>query len=463
MNKHLKRIIAGMLVLGITSLLLLRSSLLPAYAQGGPGDQIRATIAPLYSSGQGADLVLTSNWQDINPNEQDVYRFDYSGGDQPIKVWLDAMPADSVQFQVWTDEMLTQLNADPELGPYAVGAPISTGSEFSIWQGNEPAPKVYYVTVRPNADGTTRYLLNISSAGLSPSQPGLATAVPPTETPVPATPTPVPPGFSPTPAATLLPNVTVLPTDTPLPGPTATPLPNVTIVPAAPNPNVAVVIAPALNVRSGPSTLYPVITTVPAGTVLTVLGRNESNTWIAVQLPDGTQGWVTRSLTDYVAVSSNVLTAEPLPTPTLIPGVTATPTPDTTIVLVQPPTPAALDGDWHVIKDGETHWYTFQYRGGGLPVHVWMDVDPDQGAIFNILDQETAQAILAGVAPNVVNAVGRGMPNPVEPGYLLWQSDFPEADVYYVMVQYEGPGDVVYAIHAAGPGLSRPVPASTTP
>jgi hypothetical protein len=152
------------------------------------------------------------------------------------------------------------------------------------------------------------------------------------------------------------------------------------------------------------------------------------------------------------------LTAEPLPTPTLIPGVTATPTPDTTIVLVEPQTPAALDGDWHVIKDGETQWYTFQYRGGGLPIHVWMDVEPDQGAVFNILDQETAQSILNGVAPQVVNAVGRGMANPVEPGYLLWQADFPEADLYYVMVQYKGPGDVVYAIHAAGPGLSRPVP-----
>jgi uncharacterized protein YraI len=218
------------------------------------------------------------------------------------------------------------------------------------------------------------------------------------------------------------------------------------------------VIVQALNVRSGPSTLYPVIATVPYGTVLTVLGRDATNTWIAVQLPDGTQGWVTRTLTNYVAISPTVLTAEPLPTPTAIPGVVVTATPSTAVVVVGQPTPQPLDDDWHVIKQGETQWYTFQYRGGNLPVHVWMDVEPDQGAIFNILDQETAKAILAGVAPQVVNAVGRGMPNPVEPGYLLWQSDFPEADTYYVMVQYKGPGNVVYAIHVAGPGLSRPVP-----
>jgi hypothetical protein len=200
-----------------------------------------------------------------------------------------------------------------------------------------------------------------------------------------------------------------------------------------------------------------VITTVPAGTTLTVLGRNDFNTWIAVRLENGTEGWVTRSLTNYVGLAAIVLTSEPLPPPTPIPGVTATATPNTMVVLAQAPSPEALDGGWKVIREGETHWYTFQYRGGGLPVHVWMDVDPDQGAVFNILNQETALSILAGVAPSVVNAIGRGTNNPVEPGYQFWRANFPEADIFYVMVQHEGPGDVVYSIHAAGPGLSRPV------
>jgi hypothetical protein len=299
-----------------------------------------------------------------------------------------------------------------------------------IWEGNTPDPQLFWVTVRTKSDATAQYLLNISGAGLADQQSGLVqpTPVPPTATPLP-------------------------------PGPTPTPDPNVIVVPAAtPDPNLAVVIAPALNVRAGPSTAYPVITTVPAGTVLTVLGRNDVNTWIAVRLEDGTEGWVTRSLTNYVGLAVIVITPEPLPTPTPIPGVTATPTPQTALIVVQAPTPEALDGDWKVIREGETHWYTFQYRGGGLPVHVWMDMEPDKGAVFNILNQETAQAILAGVAPNVVNAIGRGTANPVEPGYMFWRSSFPEADLFYVMVQHEGPGDVVYAIHAAGPGLSRPVP-----
>ena len=48
------------------------------------------------------------------------------------------------------------------------------------------------------------------------------------------------------------------------------------------------------------------ITTVPQGTALTVLGRNALNTWILVQLPDGTQGWVTRTLTDFTGTVDQV-------------------------------------------------------------------------------------------------------------------------------------------------------------
>lgn len=433
MNKQLMQPTLVIFVLAITTMLIFGSPYLPAYAQDGAGDQLIAQVEPLFQAGEGEDIVLTSNWESLAPDEQHVYRFDYTGGEQPIRVWMNSIPANAVQFQIWTDELVTGLNEDPDLGPLAVGAPISDGSEFSIWQGNAPSPEVYYVTVRSNANSDGQYLLNISSPGLADEQPGLAqpTPVPPTATPV--APTPI--------------------------SPPLTPLPGVTPVPVATqDPTLAVVTAPALNVRAGPSTAYAVITTVPAGTVLIVLGRNDVNTWLAVRLEDGTEGWVTRSLTNYLVIAPTILAVEPPPTPTPLPGVTATPTPDTTIILVQQPTPEALDGDWRVISEGETHWYTFQYRGGGLPVHVWMDVEPDKGAVFNILDQKTALSVLAGVAPNVVNAIGRGTANPVEPGYLFWRADFPEADIFYVMVQHEGPGDVVYSIHAAGPGLSRPVP-----
>jgi len=69
MSKQLKPIIAITFVLGIMTLLLLHFALLPAYAQGGPGDAIRNSVDPLFSSGEGANRTLTSNPQSLDPGE----------------------------------------------------------------------------------------------------------------------------------------------------------------------------------------------------------------------------------------------------------------------------------------------------------------------------------------------------------------------------------------------------------
>ncbi len=47
-----------------------------------------------------------------------------------------------------------------------------------------------------------------------------------------------------------------------------------------------------VNVRTGPGVGYPVMTAVPAGTNVTLLGRNGSTTWLKLRLPNGTQGWM---------------------------------------------------------------------------------------------------------------------------------------------------------------------------
>lgn len=47
----------------------------------------------------------------------------------------------------------------------------------------------------------------------------------------------------------------------------------------------------ALNVREGPSTAYDIITAIPQGTVVTLLGRNLNSSWVYIRLADGTEGW----------------------------------------------------------------------------------------------------------------------------------------------------------------------------
>jgi SH3-like domain-containing protein len=387
--------------------MLLSTGYVPAHAQ--------ATDGTLVDIGEGDSRILTSEWGIVNPGESVTYQFVYNGEEQPVSVWMNSIPAGGAAFQIWTDERLEEFNENPDTEPLGQGTAMADNSGFLNWQGGSPEAETYYVVVSATGDAAARYLLNVSSPALAPDQPG---AVGVDETPVEP------------------------------------------VVPAEPvDPNVAFVTTTALNVRSGPSTAYPVLVTIPNGTQMTVLGRNAINTWINVQLEDGTEGWVTRSLTSYALISPNVITPEVLPPATVTETTTTTDTTTAPAPVAATPTVTAteLGGAWQVLGEDEIAWYTFQYRGGDLPLTVWMDVEPFNEAQFTVVNAETAQAMMAGTIDSPATLVGRGRSNPVEPGYLYWQADFAEADVYYVMVEADDTvdGDVFYAIYALGPGVGR--------
>ncbi len=46
------------------------------------------------------------------------------------------------------------------------------------------------------------------------------------------------------------------------------------------------------NVRTGPGTLYPIMTVLTAGTQVQILGRNHAGDWLALALPGNEQGWI---------------------------------------------------------------------------------------------------------------------------------------------------------------------------
>jgi uncharacterized protein YraI len=75
-----------------------------------------------------------------------------------------------------------------------------------------------------------------------------------------------------------------------------------------------------LNVRSGPGTGFARLTSVPSGTILTLLARSFDATWIKVMLSNGTQGWVSASFvsTSYPIINLPVeggTTPPPTPPP----------------------------------------------------------------------------------------------------------------------------------------------------
>jgi hypothetical protein len=120
------------------------------------------------------------------------------------------------------------------------------------------------------------------------------------------------PTSSPTPAPTS--GATAQPTAT---RPAATPT-------ARPQGNIGTVVSSALNVRTGPSTAFPIITRLSRGATFTVVGQNNSGAWLFVRLNNGTEGWLARAYTDYSRIAPVVPSPKP-PAPTPVPTSTRPP------------------------------------------------------------------------------------------------------------------------------------------
>ncbi|MEZ4726017.1 MAG: PA14 domain-containing protein [Caldilineaceae bacterium] len=139
-----------------------------------------------------------------------------------------------------------------------------------------------------------------------------------------AMPTPMTPATETPATETAMPTTGVTPsaTATPTTGATATPPQPPTPRPA----NFALVTSAGLNLRTGPSVAYSVIRALPAGTGVTVLGRNAGGDWLYVRLSNGVEGWVAGRFTDFTGTVPIVATPSAPPTFTATPvAATATP------------------------------------------------------------------------------------------------------------------------------------------
>jgi SH3-like domain-containing protein len=119
--------------------------------------------------------------------------------------------------------------------------------------------------------------LLVLAAGCTPTPAPAPAAVSPTTAPAAAdpadAPTPLPP--TPTPEA-----------DEPQPAFTATP------APIERQPLAATVNVDSLNLRSGPGTLFEVLSTLPLGSMVTALGIAPGNDWVEIEDENGQTGWV---------------------------------------------------------------------------------------------------------------------------------------------------------------------------
>jgi SH3-like domain-containing protein len=108
---------------------------------------------------------------------------------------------------------------------------------------------------------------------------------------------------TPNPSDTLIPSLTVSPTDSP-PAPTDTLPPSQT-----PTMTVMAVVrtdSGQVNVRSGPGTNYKKVGALIAGNQVQVLFTSTDGKWTLVQLDDGSQGWVSSTLVTLLNPSATV-------------------------------------------------------------------------------------------------------------------------------------------------------------
>ncbi len=143
---------------------------------------------------------------------------------------------------------------------------------------------------------------------------------------------------------------------------TSEPIPTVVPPTAAPQTPFGQVTAPAgVNIRTGPSTAFPVVGLAPFNTTLAITGRSADGQWwvTPVQGAPNNQGWVSASWVQaFNAENVPIVAAPPLP-PTAVP--TATPVPQAT-----PQAQIRFWADRTMITQGECttlRWQVYNVRG----------------------------------------------------------------------------------------------------
>ncbi|HYO87384.1 MAG TPA: SH3 domain-containing protein, partial [Candidatus Limnocylindrales bacterium] len=226
-----------------------------------------------------------------------------------------------------TDNAIVIMRAE---GPS--GVPIASGPLMQLrdQETNEAlasiSPRLIGTSLRV-PQGTVSYVLQVAHSGGNQTEtftvcleselgnircPGSQAALPPTSAVNPPTFTPIPP----------------------------TRIPAVVIPPGAPC-SVASSVGTPVNIRSGPSTNFPIVTQLPPTTTAAVLARLPDSSWYQVSV-NGILGWVSGSVVviggQCGAVPAVTLTPT-MPSATVIPPVSSTPIPIVTLPAVLTVTP----------------------------------------------------------------------------------------------------------------------------
>jgi TolB protein len=123
----------------------------------------------------GVDTATTppADWVSLPAGESPWYAFDYAGDGSEIQVNLQAVPAGSIDFIVWTPGQIEKWAVSRRLEPIGRGGDDPFVEGGLTWSGSFPEAGTYYVVVE-QADGFTGeswYLLEIEGQSVTFSAP----------------------------------------------------------------------------------------------------------------------------------------------------------------------------------------------------------------------------------------------------------------------------------------------------
>lgn len=233
-----------------------------------------------------------------------------------------------------TDNGLVTVRAEGPSGVPVVSGPLV---QLRDQETNETlvstSPRLIGTSLRVPS-GTVSYVLQITHSGVGQPEaftvcleselgnircPGSQAALPPTAIVLPPTAIVLPPTFTPVPP---------------------TRIPIVEIPPGAPC-SVASSVGTQVNIRSGPSTSFPVVTQLPPTMTAAVMSRLPDSSWYQVNV-NGILGWVSGSVVVIGGQCAAIPAVTPTPTmsaATPIPAMTSTIIPPIILTLPPPPLP----------------------------------------------------------------------------------------------------------------------------
>lgn len=132
-----------------------------------------APMVEAYEWGVNTATTPPVDWVSLPANESPWYAFDYTGDGSEIQVDLQAVPAGSIDFVVWTPGQIENWEVSRRLEPIGRGGDDPFVEGGLTWSGSFPEAGTYYVVVE-QADGFTGdswYFLEIEGQSVTFSAP----------------------------------------------------------------------------------------------------------------------------------------------------------------------------------------------------------------------------------------------------------------------------------------------------